>query len=115
MRSLPTGTMVRDDFAPSTPAVMDRIEDARRIALAVNRAASFGLFRPKCLARSMALRRLLNEAGIEGADVRVGVQVRHGRFIAHAWVEYAGEVVGDDPESVARYAPLTGMQVAGLE
>lgn len=35
-----------------------------------------------------------------------------GRFIAHAWVEYNGEVVGDDPEFVARYQPLSGVQVA---
>jgi hypothetical protein len=105
--------MVRDDIALSIPAVMNRVEDARRVALAVNRAAAFGLFRPRCLARSMALRQLLNEDGIEGAHVRVGVQLTQGRFVAHAWVEYGGEVVGDDPASVSRYAPL-GVQVADI-
>jgi hypothetical protein len=106
--------MVHDDLALTTPAVMDRIDDARRVALAVNRAATFGLFRPRCLARAMALRSLLNEEGIEGAHVRVGVQVVRGAFVAHAWVEYAGQVVGDDPDAVARYAPLPGLKVADL-
>lgn len=107
--------MVRDETDAPDPPVLDRLEEARRIALAVNRAATFGVFRPKCLVRSMALRRMLNDAGIEGAHVRVGVHLSHGRFIAHAWVEYAGQVVGDDAASVARYVPLTGIQVAELE
>lgn len=100
---------------PTMPAVLDRIDDARRIALAVNRAAEFGYFRPRCLVRSMALRTLLNAAGIEGAQVRVGVQLVHGRFIAHAWVEYGGQVIGDDPVSVGRFVPLTRVQVMELE
>lgn len=115
VRTRPTGQLVSDEPEPSAPASQDRIDDVRRVALAVNRAAAFGMVRARCLARSMALRQLLAEEGIDGASVRVGVQVRGGQFVAHAWVEYAGQVVGDDPESVARYAPLTGMQVADLE
>jgi hypothetical protein len=115
MRSLPTGTMVRDDVPGTASAASDRLDDARRIALAVNRAAEFGLFRPKCLVRSRALRGLLDEDRIEGAEVRVGVQLHEGRFFAHAWVEYAGQVVGDDPARVARFVPMTGIQVADLE
>ena len=112
LRSRPTGDMVRDDPLAEMPPGTDRLDDASRIALAVNRAAAFGLFRPKCLARSIALRRMLNSAGIEGAQVRVGVQLTHGRFVAHAWVEYGGQVVGDDAHAVAQYTPLTGLQVA---
>lgn len=115
MRSLPTGEMVREDVIgvsmPSTP----RINDARRIALAVNRAATFGLFRPKCLVKSRALRKLLDADGVEGAQVRIGVQLANGRFRAHAWVEYGGEVVGDDPATVARFVPISGVRVAELE
>ncbi|HEX9565637.1 MAG TPA: lasso peptide biosynthesis B2 protein [Gemmatimonadaceae bacterium] len=114
IRGQPTGEMVHDAEPVSIPGVADRLNDARRIALAVNRAATYGLFRPKCLARSMALRQLLNEDGIEEARVRVGVQLTSGRFVAHAWVEYAGQVVGDDPARVAHYAPL-GVTVADFE
>jgi hypothetical protein len=107
--------MVRDELEPRGRATGDRIDDARRIALAVTRAATFGLFRPKCLVKSRALRKLLDEAGVDGAQVKVGVQLVDGRFFAHAWVEYAGQVVGDDPAAVARFVPMPGIQVAALE
>ena len=58
---------------------------------------------------------MLNTAGIAGAQVRVGVQLTGGRFRAHAWVEYAGEVVGDDPAAVARFVPMPDLRVAELE
>lgn len=115
MRSLPTGEMVRDEPITGGVIPLDRVDDARRVALAVNRAAEFGMFRPRCLVRSRALRKMLDDAGIQGALVRVGVRLSHGRFLAHAWVEYAGQVVGDDPAAVAHYVPMTGLQVADLE
>ena len=116
MRTLPTGDMVRE-ARPLSPGegLTDRTADARRIALGVNRAAAFGWFRPKCLVKSRALRRMLDDAGIDGAEVRVGVLLREGRFLAHAWVVYRGEVVGDDPAVVALYEPMTGIQVSALE
>ena len=115
MRSRPTGALVRDEPAPISIPTTDRVDDARRIALAVNRAAEFGVFRPKCLVRSRALRQLLDQAGVLGAEVRVGVQLTEGRFLAHAWVEYGGQVLGDDPAYVARFNPMTDLQVASLE
>lgn len=115
MRLLPTGDMVRDEVVPVGTIETDRVHDARRIALAVNRAAAFGLFRPRCLVRSRALRRMLDREGITGAQVRVGVQLSQGRFRAHAWVEYGGEVVGDDPKVVAQFVSMPGIRVAELE
>lgn len=115
MRSVPTGEMVREEGIDVPVPSRPRVEDARRIALAVNRAANFGLFRPKCLVKSRALRKLLDADGVEGAQVRVGVQLSNGRFRAHAWVEYGGEVVGDDPAAVARFVPISGVRVAELE
>ena len=115
MRSLPTGEMVRDNPVETATSAANRVDDARRIALAVNRAATYGVFRPKCLVKSRALRKMLNTAGIAGAQVRVGVQLTGGRFRAHAWVEYAGEVVGDDPAAVARFVPMPDLRVAELE
>jgi hypothetical protein len=113
MRSLPTGELVRES-APEGASATDRADEARRIALAINRVAEYGVFRPKCLVRSRALRQLLQSAGIAGAQVRVGVQLSQGHFLAHAWVEYGGQVVGDDPEFVARFDPITELQVAAL-
>jgi hypothetical protein len=115
MRSRPTGEMVRDEHVEPVTTAANRGDDARRIALAVNRAATFGVFRPKCLVKSRALRAMLKAAGISGAQVRVGVRLTDGRFRAHAWVEYAGEVVGDDPATVARFIPMPDIRVAELE
>lgn len=115
MRSRPTGEMVRDEPIPLESAAVDRVDEARRIALAVNRAAEYGLFRPRCLVKSRALRKLLDEEGIPGAQVRVGVQLSKGRFLAHAWVEYAGQVLGDDQVAVAQFVPMPGIQVEDLE
>ena len=115
MRSVPTGEMVRDASRESHSSSTNRVDDARRIALAVNRAATFGLFRPKCLVKSRALRKMLDAEGIVGAEVRVGVRLTGGRFRAHAWVEYDGEVVGDDPDIVAKFVQMPGIRVAELE
>ena len=114
MRSVPTGELVREGPEPTNPSLADRSDDARRIALAINRAAGYGLFRPKCLVRSRALRQMLDRAGVSGAQVRVGVLLSEGRFLAHAWVEYRGQVVGDDPAFVDRFDPITELQVAAL-
>jgi hypothetical protein len=114
LRSLPTGELVREETVPTGASITDRADDARRIALAINRAATYGAFRPKCLVRSRALRQLLDRAGIAGAEVRVGVQLSNGHFSAHAWVEYGGQVVGDDPAFVARFSPITELHVAAL-
>ncbi len=84
---------------------------SRALALAVSRAATFGVFRPACLVRSVALCRLMERRGIPDAVVRVGVVVRGGRFHAHAWVEYAGIVLGDDPVRVSDYETLPGVSV----
>ena len=118
MKRLPTGEMVRDETAPpghGSAMAENRIVDARRVALAVNRVAEFGMFRPRCLVRSRALRQMLDAEGIKGAQVRVGVQLSQGHFRAHAWVEYDGQVVGDDPARVAQFVPMPGLRVAELE
>lgn len=113
LRRRPTGEFVRDASVVHSPlASVDRTDDVRRLAVALTRAASFGVFRPLCLVRSLGLRLLLEDAGISGAVVRVGVKMVDGNFIAHAWVEYNGAVVGDDPDNVASYQPLSGIEVA---
>jgi len=106
---LTTGAGSGYDHAPSTR----RVSDARELALAIGRAAEYGVFRPACLARSMALCRLLDSHGIDGGRVQIGVILRGGRFVAHAWVEYAGEILGDDEGIVSKYEPLVGMNHRG--
>jgi Transglutaminase-like superfamily len=84
---------------------------ARSLAVAVNRAAAYGLFRPQCLVRAVALKHLLDARGLRGSRVQVGVRTHRGAFAAHAWVEYGSEVLGDRPEHVGTFAPLRELAV----
>ncbi|MBL8998680.1 MAG: lasso peptide biosynthesis B2 protein [Gemmatimonadales bacterium] len=84
---------------------------ARAIAVAVDRAARFGIFRPYCLVRAIALRDLLVRDGIHGGSIRVGVRRHQGKFEAHAWVRWGDEVLGDLPEHVAQFTEVEDLRV----
>ena len=106
------GTPATDRPADTgTPAASLRQEHAEQVGLAVRRVATHGVFRPTCLVRSLAICRLLRSEGITGGRIRVGVALRDGRFVAHAWVEYGGTVIGDDDALVRRYEAFDDLQV----
>lgn len=88
-----------------------RVERARKLSLAVDRACRWSPLRPRCLVRAVALQRLISSAGLEGGEVRIGVQRDPAGFVAHAWVDYGGTILGDAPESVSGYATLEGLDV----
>lgn len=97
LRALPDGQPaggVRDDA---------RLE---RLAVAVDRVARFGLFRPTCLVRAVALERQIRRANAGPAVVRVGVSQVAGKLLAHAWIELEGQVIGDEQARVRRFTPL---------
>jgi hypothetical protein len=89
-------------------AVPDRV---RRLALAVERAADYGLFRPSCLVRAVAVHRMLESHGFVGSWIRIGVRREGGRFWAHAWVDYQGHVLADQEWRVKKFAELARMGV----
>lgn len=101
----PNSSHARDDAA-SAPA---RVE---RLALAVARAAQYGLFRPRCLVRAVALYRMLQARGFSDAALCVGVRRESANFVAHAWVEYRGAVLADQEWYVKGFDELTRMGVA---
>ena len=105
------GDLVDASSAASQNARPERKADAERIAVAVRRAATYGLVTPTCLVRSLAICRLLRSSGIPGGQIRVGVALRNGTFVAHAWVEYAGTVIGDDDDVARRYTTLDELKV----
>lgn len=84
---------------------------AEAIALAVGRISRLGLARPLCLARSLALHHMLERRGIGGSEVRVGVKGGRGDLEAHAWVEWRGHVLGDEPENVGTFLPMDALVV----
>lgn len=108
-----TGRLVSPEGQPATDGDVARLAEAKVLALAVRRAAVFGLFRPTCLVQSMALVTLLQRDGITGGRIRIGVREKRGEVQAHAWVEYAGEVIGDFGEHVATFTELTDVRLVG--
>jgi Transglutaminase-like superfamily len=64
-------------------------------------AAHYTLFRPTCLAQSLALWYLLEDSELS-ADLRIGVRISAQTFQAHAWVEYQGTVL-NEPEQRHRH------------
>jgi hypothetical protein len=112
VRGQPQGTLFRDIArtapAPEPASGADPRHRVRVEAIgdAVDRMARWGLSRPLCLARSLAYRELLEREGIPGSWVRVGVRLGPRGFEAHAWVEWEGQVVGENPAYVAAFAPL---------
>ena len=83
----------------------------RRLALAVERAADYGLFRPSCLVRAVAVHRMLESHGFVGSWIRVGIRREGGRFFAHAWVVYEGHVLADQEWRVKKFDELARMGV----
>lgn len=120
----PTGRLVSSDERPATshagasaaPAATLPLDPrAEHLALAVSRAADYGIFRPLCLVRAVAINRMLERRGIHGSRIRIGVRVRRGRFMAHAWVEYGDRVIGDSEAHVDSFAELTDVKLVDAE
>lgn len=108
----PVGRFVTHSSTDAEPDIVGAVEPgAARIALAVSRAAAYGVFRPLCLVRAVALNRMLDARGFRGSRVRIGVRRERGQFAAHAWVEYKHQVLGDVERHVNTFAPLTDVQL----
>jgi len=85
------------------------LAQARRTAGLVRQAIYNSPIKGECLSQSLVLWHLLSCQGIE-SEVRIGVQKEEERlplvaenFNAHAWVEYQGEVLNDQPDVGQRY------------
>lgn len=111
----PIGQLVECNTAgTATPLTSAARGEAERAARAITRAARLGVFRPQCLVRALALHRSLERLGIRGSTVRIGVRQNKDALLAHAWVEYGGEVFGDSAAMVAHFAVLTEARLTEL-
>jgi hypothetical protein len=80
----------RPGACPAGPALAS-LEEARRLGRAVAWLLVFVPGDTRCLARSLVLTRLLARRGIP-AKLVIGARTRP-EFLAHAWVEHAGDPV----------------------
>ena len=79
----------------------------------VRRVCRYGLTRPECLVRSIALQRMLSFHGVSGSRVRFGVRHREGTFESHAWVECGNQVIGEDLLHIRSFTPLEKLSISG--
>ena len=78
-------------------------ERRRKIVSAMNAVERNGPWRPNCLERSLALWWLLRLNAID-SELHIGGRVIEGRFEAHAWVEWEGQVLNDTTDVHKHYA-----------
>lgn len=95
---------------PTAPS----LETLRSVGWAITRAAGYGVFRPQCLVRSLAIQRMLRRRGVTGSTIRIGVRLRDGEFNAHAWVEIGGLVIGDSRTHVDSFRRITDHRLVEL-
>ncbi|MFN2399347.1 MAG: lasso peptide biosynthesis B2 protein [Gemmatimonadaceae bacterium] len=115
----PVGSLVTDaalpadDIEAEPPPHNQKLAEAKQMALAVSRAASYGVFRPKCLVRAIALHRMLVARGLNQSRIRIGVRRRNGEFAAHAWVECGSLILGDHESHTSTFARLADLRPGG--
>ena len=81
-------------------------QQARRIAQIVTLTnRRYALYEVSCLPESLTLWWLLRRRGL-AADLRLGARTITGTFQAHAWTEYAGQVLNDRPDIAQVYVPF---------
>jgi hypothetical protein len=78
-------------------------EVVQKTCRTVAAAARYGLGRPTCLAKSLALWHLLQKQNV-ATQLRIGVNKADGKFEAHAWVEHDGMALNQSEEVHEHYA-----------
>jgi len=91
----------------SIPRTQQGSENLQTVTLAARRARwmvqSISGFKGSCLTRSLVLWTLLRRRGVD-SDLRVGFRRREQRLEGHAWVEYEGVPLNEDPTVVQTYS-----------
>ena len=82
----------------------------QRLERLVGVAGRNHLYPMGCLRRSLVLQWLLGRRGIM-ADLRIGVRKETGELNAHAWLEHAGQPIGEPQAIAVHYAPLAAQEV----
>ena len=112
----PVGQLIDWSTTEPSETASEQIDFQRveSVGWAVTRASAWGLFRPRCLVRSLAIQRMLRRRGIVSSTLNIGVRMRGGAFEAHAWVELDGVVVGDSRRHVEAFTRMTDHRLVEL-
>ncbi len=103
---------------PIGPSVVDPAvwAQVRRVTRLTAIAARNHISRPNCLRSSLFLAYILRRQSIP-VELRIGVRLKNealdnSALEAHAWVEWAGNVVNDRPDVAEIYLPFSNLQDA---
>ena len=91
-----------------TPLTLQERNSLASRARWVNAAARHPLPWARCLQRSLALCLWMERRRFQ-PQLRIGVRKEGGALLAHAWVEYRGEVINDSGQVLKEFAPLSGV------
>jgi hypothetical protein len=92
--------------AGRAPVAARDVGRARTIARMVAMASRHTVGPSTCLHRSLTLWWLLGRHRIP-SDFVLGARKEEGGLAAHAWVEYRGKAINDDPDVVSGYLVLS--------
>ena len=81
------------------------IENACRAQALVGTAANHGFYRANCLRKAITTWWLLRKKGLN-PTICFGAKKEGEGLAAHAWVELAGEPLGESSENLETYQPL---------
>ena len=99
------GRFLLTSATPHDQAKGNMAKDAARIAHMVHAAARYGLVRPTCLEKSLALWWFLGRRGI-ASSLRIGTRKNGNRLEAHAWIELSGRALNETGGPIPDYAPF---------
>ncbi|MBN2145761.1 MAG: lasso peptide biosynthesis B2 protein [Anaerolineales bacterium] len=85
----------------------DALLTIKRLDEQVNRAARNHLYPMTCLRRSLVLQRMLAKRGIP-TELHFGVRKQADGLVAHAWLEFEGQPIGQPETLTEQYAVLAG-------
>ena len=102
-----------------SPSATQALTQPRRDVLTrqagwINAAARQPLPWARCLQRSVALCLWMESEGIR-PELKIGVRKNKVALVAHAWVEYHGQVLNDSPDRLQEFAPLIGASILSPE
>ena len=102
---------VRPDAAKSSGLPPgEELQLARETSFALSVGLKYGVWKPNCLTRSVALAWFLRRKAVP-CDIRIGVPGalnadNASDFTAHAWVETQGMVLNDSQQISQQYQPF---------
>ena len=79
------------------------LDTATMAARMISIAANHGLYRARCLPKSLVLVKFLQARDIS-CNLKIGTRRQGEEFGAHAWVECAGVAINEDTDVESRYA-----------